>query len=371
MGQMASNGSFRKLPSGKWQVRYTDPDGIRRTLGTYLTKQSGQEALRKVLSEIDKGVWELSQESNRALLDGKTLTLAQVAERYRALGTRGGNPLSPRTLNEYEGYIRRDFASYADRPIRSLKADQVEDWWIEMGERGTLSLRQKAYSHLKSVTKFALKKGWIVKDPCDIRGGTQAPRVKNPIIPTKEQADLMAEVAPENLRALILIATWGGFRKGELLELRRKDIRLDETSGLYLVNASRNVVWLSNGQVEIRVPKYESGRENYLPTICSEAIRKHLLGVPLDPEALLFPEPGTNNHYPNHKLNRSWNRIREQVGYSGSFHTLRSFAGTQYAIKGATTREIMDYLGHNNIKTAMRYQKNPGRQVALAESLGN
>jgi integrase len=367
---MASNGSFRKLPSGKWQVRYTDPDGIRRTLGTYLTKQSGQEALRKVLSEIDKGVWELSQESNRALLDGKTLTLAQVAERYRALGTRGGNPLSPRTLNEYEGYIRRDFATYADRPIRSLKADQVEDWWIEMGERGTLSLRQKAYSHLKSVTKFALKKGWIVKDPCDIRGGTQAPRVKNPIIPTKEQADLMAEVAPENLRALILIATWGGFRKGELLELRRKDIRLDEASGLYSVNASRSVVWLPNGQVQIRVPKYESGRENYLPTICSEAIRKHLLGVPIDPEALLFPEPGTNNHYPNHKLNRSWNRIRKQVGYSGSLHTLRSFAGTQYAIKGATTREIMDYLGHNNIKTAMRYQKNPGRQVALAERLG-
>jgi integrase len=367
---MASNGSFRKLPSGKWQVRYTDPDGIRRPLGTYLTKQSGQEALRKVLSQIDKGVWELSQESNRALLDGKNLTLAQVAERYRALGTRGGNPLSPRTLNEYEGYIRRDFANFADRPIRSLKADQVEDWWIGMGERGTLSLRQKAYSHLKSVTKFALKKGWIVKDPCDIRGGTQAPRVKNPIIPTKEQADLMAEVAPDNLKALILIATWVGFRKGELLELRRKDIRLDEASGLYSINASRTIVWLRKGEIQIRPPKYESGRENYIPPICTEAIRKHLLGVPIDPEALLFPEPGTNNHYPNHKLNRSWNKIRNQVGYSGSLHTLRSFAGTQYAMGGATTRETMDYLGHNNIKTAMRYQKNPGRQVALAERLG-
>jgi hypothetical protein len=30
----------------------------------------------------------------------------------------------------------------------------------------------------------------------------------------------------------------------------------------------------------------------------------------------------------------------------------------------------MDYLGHSNIKTAMRYQKNPGRQVALAKKLG-
>ena len=367
---MASTGSFRKLPSAKWQVRYTDTDGHRRTLGTYLTKQSGQEALRKVLSDIDKGVWELSQESNRALIDGKTLTLAEVAERYRKLGTRGGNPLSPRTLAEYEGYIRRDLARFADKPIRSIRADQVEDWWIDLGEKGTLSLRQKAYSHLKSLTKFAMKKGWIAKDPCDIRGGTQAPRVKNPIIPTREQAELIVELAPEDLKGLFLIASWGGFRKGELLELRRKDIRLDESTGLYSVKASRSAIWLPGGRVEIRAPKYESGRENYLPEFCSEAIRKHLLRVPLNPEALLFSEPGTNKHYPNHKLNRTWDKIRKQAGYSGTLHTLRSFAGTQYALANATTREIMDYLGHNNIKTAMRYQKNPGRQVALAERLG-
>lgn len=367
---MASNGSFRKLPSGRWQVRYTDPEGTRRTLGTYLTKQSGQEALRRVLSDIDKGVWELSQESNRALIDGKTLTLAQVAERYRKLGTRGGNPLSPRTLAEYEGYIRRDLARFAEMPIRSIRADQVEDWWIDLGNKGTLSLRQKAYSHLKSLTKFALKRGWIPKDPCDIRGGTQAPSVKNPIIPTREQTDLILELAPDNLRALFLMASWGGFRKGELLELRRKDIRLDEETGLYLVNASRGVIWLENGKVEVRAPKYESGRAIWLPDFCNDIIRKHLHTIALDPEALLFPDPGTNNHYPNHKLNRTWEKIRKQSGYTGSLHTLRSFAGTQYALANATTREIMDYLGHSNIKTAMRYQKNPGRQVALAKKLG-
>lgn len=367
---MASGGSFRKTSSGKWQVRYTDPDGVRRSLGTFLTKQAGQEALRRVLGDIDKGVWELSQESNRALVDGKTLTLAQVADRYRKLGTRGGNPLSPRTLAEYEGYIRRDFARFANRPIRSIRAEEIEDWWIELGNKGTLSLRQKAYSHLKSLTRFALKKGWIPKDPCDIRGGTQAPSVKNPIIPTREQAELILELAPDNLKALFLMASWGGYRKGELLELRRKDIRLDEETGLYRVSANRGVIWLPGGKVEIRVPKWESGRENFLPVFCSEVIRKHLHTVSLDPEALLFPDPGTNNHYPNHKLNRIWSKLRKASGYTGSLHTLRSFAGTEYARTGATLREIMDYLGHNNPKTALRYQKNPGRQVVLAEKLG-
>jgi integrase len=367
---MPGKGNFRKLPSGKWQVRYTDPDGKTRSLGTFLTKQSGNEALRRVFTDIDKGVWELSQESNKALIDGKTLTLAEVAERYRKLGTRGGNPLSPRTLGEYEAYISRDLARFADRPIRSIRADQIEDWYIELGDKGTLSLRSKVYSHLKSITRFALSKGWIARDFCQIRGGTQAPRVKNPIIPTKEQADLILELAPDNLKTLVLLASWGGFRKGELLELRRKDFRFDEDSGLYMVSANRGVIWLPGGKVEIRLPKYESGRANLLPEFCNEAIRKHLHSVSLDPEALVFPAPGTNEHYPNHKLNRTWEKIRKQSGYTGSLHTLRSFAGTQYAMTNATAREIMDYLGHNNIKTAMRYQKNPGRQVALARKLG-
>lgn len=367
---MASNGSFRKLPSGKWQVRYTDPDGIQRSLGTYLTKQSGQEALRRVLSDIDKGVWELSRDSNRALIDGKTLTLAEVAERYRKLGTRGGNPLSPRTLAEYEGYIRRDLARFANSPIRSIRAEQIDDWWIELGEKGTLSLRQKVYSHLKSLTRFALRKGWIAKDPCDIPGGTQAPSVKNPIIPTRQEAEMIIELAPENLKALFLMASWGGFRKGELLELRRKDISFDEALGLYKVDASRGVIWLPGGNTEVRSPKYESGRGNWLPPFCNEIVRKHLHTVPLDPEALLFPDPGTNKHYSNHRLNRTWDRIRKASGYTGTLHTLRSFAGTEYAMANATAREIMDYLGHTNIKTAMRYQKNPGRQVDLARKLG-
>lgn len=367
---MAGTGNIRKLPSGRYQPRYTDPDGKARSLGTYPNKQLANEALRRTLADIDKGVWELSQETNRALIDGKTITLAEVAERYRKLGTRGGNPLSPRTLAEYEGYIRRDLARFANLPIRALKADQIEDWWIELGEKGTLSLRQKVYSHLKSLTKFALKKGWIPKDPCDIRGGTQAPSVKNQIIPTREQAELIVELAPDNLKALFLLASWGGFRKGELLELRRKDIRFDEDSGLYLVNASRGVIWLPKGKVEIRLPKYESGRENPLPEFCNEMIRKHLHSISLDPEALLFPDPETNNHFPNHKLNRAWGKIRKGSGYPGRFHTLRHFAGTEYAMTNATLKEIMDRLGHNNIDTAMRYQKNPGRQVALARKLG-
>jgi hypothetical protein len=36
---------------------------------------------------------------------------------------------------------------------------------------------------------------------------------------------------------------------------------------------------------------------------------------------------------------------------------------------GATLREIMDRLGHNNYKTAMLYQRNSGRELELVGRL--
>jgi len=32
--------TITKKASGKWQARYTDPEGLRRSLGTYQTKQA-------------------------------------------------------------------------------------------------------------------------------------------------------------------------------------------------------------------------------------------------------------------------------------------------------------------------------------------
>ncbi|WP_101736446.1 tyrosine-type recombinase/integrase [Corynebacterium aurimucosum] len=38
------------------------------------------------------------------------------------------------------------------------------------------------------------------------------------------------------------------------------------------------------------------------------------------------------------------------------FHSLCHFQCTNFARQGATAKELMDRLGHTNIRTAMRYQ---------------
>jgi integrase len=369
---MSGTGSVRKLTSGRYQVRFTDQNGQRRSYGTFSNKKAATDALRLALTQVELETYQ--PETVRQLKAGKTITLEQAAERYRELGTRGGKPLSPRTLFEYQCYISRDLAHLAKKPIAAITQDDVEAWWIAVGEKGTLSLRTKVYSHLKSVTGFALRKGWIATDPCQIRGGSQSPAAKNNTIPTVEQIRIIIDSAPEEYKALFAIAAWGGLRKGELLELRRKDVLYinDEHENTYEIRIDRAIIWMPGGKVEVRLPKWESTREVLLPPHVTHLIKSQLHRISLDPEALLFP---TNlrrcyEHLGNHKLNRVWSKAKTAANYTGTVHSLRSFAATHFSAAGATLRETMERLGHSSATTALRYQKTTNRAGSLVRKLG-
>jgi integrase len=368
---MPGRGNIRKLTSGRYQVRFTDQNGQRRSFGTFESKKAATDALRLALTQVEFETYQ--PEKARQLKAGKSITLAQAAERYRELGTRGGKPLSPRTLFEYQCYISRDLGHLAKKPIAAITQEDVEAWWIKVGEKGTLTLRSKVYSHLKSITRFALRKGWISADPCQIRGGGQAPSPMSVNIPSVLQVRIMIDTAPLELKALFAIAAWGGLRKGEILELRRKDVLYvnNESSQLALIRVQRAVIWLKDGQTQVRPPKWDSARDVLLPSQASKLVAELLDRSPQDPDALLFPARPTRflEHLGNHRLNRVWYKVRSSSEYSGTFHSLRSFAGTQFVVAGATLRETMSRLGHSSAKTAMRYQASLGREEQLVRGL--
>lgn len=52
-----ASGAVRKLPSGRWQARYTGPDGAMRTLGTYPTKAEADHTLAHEVSRMARGAW--------------------------------------------------------------------------------------------------------------------------------------------------------------------------------------------------------------------------------------------------------------------------------------------------------------------------
>jgi integrase len=230
----------------------------------------------------------------------------------------------------------------------------------------------KAYKHLNTLMKWALKRKWILSNPCDIDRATSYKSAEPPT-PNSKQMEIMLDEAREPMKTFFAIAAWGGLRRGEILELRRKDVeKLDDAGETFIaLNIRRAVIW-HDSQAIVRPPKTSSGvRRVILSKSASALVLKHLAGASIDPEALLFTDsPESNTHWGYHRIRPEWNRISKLANFRGRFHSLRSFAMTQYATQGATLKDLMERAGHNNVATAMRYQRESGRELDLVRKLG-
>jgi hypothetical protein len=67
---MSGTGSVRKLTSGRYQVRFTDQNGQRRSYGTYQSKKAATERLRLALTQVEQDTYQ--PEKVRRLKEGCT-----------------------------------------------------------------------------------------------------------------------------------------------------------------------------------------------------------------------------------------------------------------------------------------------------------
>ena len=216
-------GSIRKLPSGKYQVRFTDPFGIRRTARTtFQTKALAEFELTRIRGAIESGTWHIDNTPQAGDLNPQTLTLKDLAAHWRSQQVSSkGLPLSPNTLNEYQRLIERVLVGFADKPIRQITRQHIEQWRAPELKRAP-NQAVKAYKHLKTLMTWAHKRNWIAINPCDIeRGSAYTP--SEPPAPTKQQVQIMVENTEGSTQAILALAAFGGLRKGDILELRRKD----------------------------------------------------------------------------------------------------------------------------------------------------
>lgn len=379
-------GNIRKLPSGRYQLRYTDPFGLPQSGGTFGTKALAEMELNRIQGSIERGTYHQAKAIKEGDTDPKTLTLMELGELWRAqrLNPRG-QPLSPNTLAGYERDVRVVLQPLSTKRVREITSGLVAKWWKDNAPQARTTKtgktrivggrnRNAAYKHLNTLMRYAIKQGWIVENPCDIEGANVYVPDEQPAVPDIKHVEIMLREAPEPMRTLIELAAWGGFRKGELLELRRKDIdhvKDDDGTTWLEVNVNRAVVWDKTKAI-VRVPKTTgSKRKVSLPQRCNEGVLRYLNTIPINPDALLFSSSSIENtHWAEGTLDKRWRRIRALAGYEGTFHSLRGFAATQYGLTGATAIEIMSRFGHRNIKTAMRYQRTTGRENHLLKLIG-
>jgi integrase len=312
-------GNVRKLPSGRYQIRYPGPDGrIRTGPDTYERKGDADKALVLIEAQLASGDW---TDPDR----GK-VKLGEYAEAW--ITERPG--LRPRTMDLYRWLLRRHIEPHlGGTPIGRLSTRMVREWRATLLANGvSVSVTAKAYRLLRAVLMTSVEDDKILpRNPCRIRGAGTEDAGERPVLAVAQVFALAEQVgrrpvgnirtAPSGYRlrfcrygemrtspevyatraeaeralwamasdgradcthdrrfyALVLLATFASLRWGEATALRRCDLDLNTRT----VRIRAAYVERSTGEMLLGPPKSKAGRRVVgVPDAIVPALRDHL-----------------------------------------------------------------------------------------------
>jgi integrase len=291
----------------------------------------------------------------------ETMTFGPYADTW-LIGRRkrNGDPLAERTRQDYgvilDNHLR---PAFGDRTIRSITRLDVRQWYATLLPDAP-TLRAHTYALLRTILNTAVDDEILNSNPCQIKGAGSTKRKRAITVLKEDEYTVLVKAMPERLRAMVVLATWTALRFGELAELRRADVDIDddETHGVLRV---RRGVTTTKGRRNIGKPKSDAGvRDVTIPPHVVPVVAQHLREhVGAHTTSLLFPAPrgsGLNNLSPT-TLYASYHPARDAVGRPDlRFHDLRHTGAVLAARSGATMADLMARLGHSTPGAAMRYQ---------------
>ena len=155
----------------------------------------------------------------------------------------------------------------------------------------------------------------------------------------------------------------------ELVGLRRRRVDL-AGARIHVVEQVAEVA----GKFIVSPPKTAAGqRVVVLPAVAVAALADHLdnYAVPRAGGAGVFRAAGAPNLQQSNFSRLVWRPAVQRLGLDGlRFHDLRHTAATLAAAAGATTRVLMERMGHTSPAVALRYQHiMADRQGAIAAAM--
>lgn len=342
-------GHVRKLPSGRYQASYLGPDGRRRTAPeTFERKKDADLYLSRVESLMANGDW---TDPARA-----KIRFGDYAERWVA--ERAG--LRPRTVELYRWLLGKHIApALGTVPIGGLTTPMVRAWRADLLVAGVSeTMAAKSYRLLRAILNTAVDEDRIIpRNPCRVRGADRENPAERPVLTVTQVFELADAMRYRRLRALILVTAFATLRWGEVTALRRCDVAADGS----WVRVSYAHTEVTGRGIVVGPPKSRAGvRTVSIPAVIRSEIVKHLMAyVGPRPDALLFtgPKGGAlrRGHFNN--LTR-WVDTVTKLGVPGlHFHDLRHTGNLLAAQTGASTKDLMARMGHDDIRAALIYQR--------------
>lgn len=350
-----SFGSVRQLKSGRWQARYTGPDGVLYTARTntgkpltFLSRGDAEMWLSLRQSEIVRNEWRPPAEPEQTA--EAPMTFAEFADAWLA-----DRDLAVRTREHYRQLLDDHiYPTFGDMPVAEILPAAVRKWHAQLAKTTGPTARAHSYALLRTICNTAIADDLIGANPCRIRGGGVSKRKVRIKPATVAELGVIVTSIPARYRLMILLAAWCALRFGELAALRRSSVDLDTE----IVHVETGIVVTEDGQLE-KDPKTEAGkREVHIPPHLIPVIKAHLRDhAAMGKDGLLFPGSRSGAPLRPGALYKVYYPARAAAGRPDlRFHDLRHTGAVLAASTGATLAELMARLGHSSPSAAMRYQ---------------
>ncbi len=359
MAQRRGFGSVRKLPSGRWQARFTHPQTgkIQSAQSTFDTKAGAGRWLATMETDLDRG--------DALDLDRGKIAFGAYGKAW--LDSRGD--LRPKTMELYR-YLFRQYLEppLGTRQIGQIDSESIRSWYGEIGAGSQSRVTTaKAYRLLRQILQAAVDDRILRSNPCNLKGAAVEHSTERPILSMDDVLALADAIKPR-YRLMVLLASLVGLRRGECLALRVSDVV--ERDGRWTITVGSSIVFVA-GVPRRELPKTDAGtRRLALPSAVGREVERHLAEFGLTGDDLLFADSRTGTTPTITVWRRVWNNARRDAGVDCTFHDLRHHAGTLTASAGASIRESMARLGHASPRAALRYQHAAEqRDVEVASSI--
>jgi integrase len=348
-------GLIRQLPSRRWQASYLDNQSQRHHAPrTFAKKADADLWLARMELDLQDGVQRPHQQNRTRFGDYARLWLEQ-------------NPrVGPRWRETCRRNLRLHLASMDNIPLNDITPLLVRAWHAKalQGPGGRTSIAQ-SYRFLRAVLNTAVRDELIAKNPCSIQGaGT--PRAQRRPVATPTQVTALVNAMPPIYRAAVVLAAWGGLRRGEILALHRQDVDLQ--AGTVTVRRTQTELLSTRAQFD-SPPKTEAGfRTVTIPPHVLPTLRDHLAAHAGQDRVFVS---ATGAPMRGDALYQAFARARRTLDMDQfRFHDLRHTGQTLAASTGATLADLMKRLGHASPAAAMRYLHTVnGRDEAIAQAL--
>lgn len=248
---------------------------------------------------------------------------------------RNGQPLSDRTIRDYQDCLRLHLAKIKELKLSQIGRDDVRRIHAAATKKSPASAN-RAVAIVSSVYNYAIDELEVYTGPnpaAKIKKNYEAPRER--FAQSDELPRLFAAMEADPLGDFFLLALLTGARRSNIQAMRWDEINLDEG------------IW--------RIPLTKNGTSQNV-TLSPEAVivlsnRKKLTESPF-----VFPGTGASGHLMEPK--RAWARILKHAGLEDlRIHDLRRTLGSWQAKTGASLTIIGKSLNHKTHQATAIYAR--------------